>query len=49
MSFFIGPKRCNQNMSNLEPIITSNSRKRVKVVIKTAKAAKFIDIALQTV
>lgn len=26
----------------------NNSRKRVKVVIKTAKAAKFIDIALQT-
>lgn len=34
-------------MSNWEPI--SNSRKQVKVVIKTAQAAKFIDIALQTV
>lgn len=37
-------------MSKLEPMITSNSnRNQVKVVIKTAQAAKFIDIALQTV
>lgn len=39
LSFFIGPKRCSQNISNLQPTSIS-SRSQVKVVIKTAQAGK---------
>ena len=39
LSFFIAPKRCSQNISNLQPTSISR-RNQVKVVIKTAQAGK---------